>query len=378
MRAAIATTMSEMEALAGRWAALADQVGARHCAQPFWCTNWWAHLGCGRLHVVTVESDGALLALAPLYRERHLGVDRIRLLGSTFGPVSEMLVMPGQPEAEDLLWATVLDDTRWVADLHGYRDFAGDRRPRRPDDVRHWRAEIVDLCRTIGTTGSVEAYLDDRPASLKRKFRRAERAAQEKGADLEIIVVTDLDGVDRHLEEVGRVFEAGEASNPRLQFLSGEYRPFTLAALRAAAAEQRLALFLLRVGGEPAASAFGYRSGTTLSYSAPRFDPRFGWASPGHQILRAMVEHAFRTELTEIDLLHGDLAYKREWSDGHYDLLRLMFSRSAVLHAVYQAAVRAKAGGFRGLLGRSTSGTPGHGTEGEAADHSGALVERPA
>ncbi|MGH9006695.1 MAG: GNAT family N-acetyltransferase, partial [Acidimicrobiales bacterium] len=128
--------------------------------------------------------------------------------------------------------------------------------------------------------------------------------------------------------------------------------PFSIAALRAAASEQRLALFTpgrTRAGGECVRD----RSATTLSYSAPRFDPRFGWASPGHWILRAIVEHAFATELAEIDLLHGDLAYKREWSDGPYDLLRLMFSPSPALHAVHQAAIRAKAGGVRGLLGRS-------------------------
>jgi CelD/BcsL family acetyltransferase involved in cellulose biosynthesis len=318
--------------LSPEWSELADAAGARFYAQPFWALTWWRRRGRGVPHVVTVRSHGSLVALAPLFVERVARVDVARFLGYDLGPVSELLVAPGHPGAAEALWSALLGHGRFVADLRFHRRegeaFAALRRS--PEDL--WRAELGPACPTIRLSGSWAAYREARPSGLRRKLRRAAAAAEREGVELDLVVVEAPDEVVARLPDVTAIFDAAEAAQPRLHFLAEPYRGFTAAMLEAAAQEKRLALVLLYVRGRPAASAFFFRSGDTLAYSGPRFDPAFAAFSPGHLVLERAVEHAFAVGMAEVDLLIGDTPYKREWSTDVYDTYRLIAASSGRLH----------------------------------------------
>lgn len=328
----------DAEELVVQWSDLADQTGGRHYTHPFWCLAWWNHLGRGELHIVVVESAGALLGLAPLYRQRLAGVDRYRFIGANLGPVSEVLVAPGHEAAGRELWSALLDERRSVLDLHGYRHGGLGLTALRRSEGRSWSAELSSACPTIAVKGTLGEYMEARPSSLRRKLRRADHRREQEGASVEVSVFTDIDDVTRRVADVTAVFDRAEAAHPRLHFLSGAYRGFTVDMLRAAASQSRLAMLVLYINDCPVASAFALRSGTTWSYSGPRFDPAAGEFSPGHLVMRALVGHAFAAGATEVDLLTGDLPYKREWSDGAYDVATIYAASSPGLQALRRLA----------------------------------------
>ncbi|MDQ6784366.1 MAG: GNAT family N-acetyltransferase [Actinomycetota bacterium] len=331
MNVRIVTSYTELTALGGAWAALADATGGSHYTQPFWCLAWWRHFGRGALHVAVAESRGRLVALAPLYRVRVAGVDRLRFLGSGLRPVSEILVASGQESAAAQLWATLLSSSRSLIELQGYRQAGLGLRALRQAEGRPWIAELAGACPTITLTGSLADYMGRRPSGLRRKLRKAQELSDQEAASLDVSVATDPGGVDRRLRDATAVFDAAETAAPRLHLLADPYRDFTAEMLHAAAAQQRLALFVLYVAERPAATAFALRSGTTWGYSGPRFDPALHRYSPGHLVLRAIVEHAYAAGADGVDLLSGDARYKREWSTGGYDLLTIYGASSPAL-----------------------------------------------
>src|SRR5437762_213060 len=144
-----------LQAMAGEWQALATAAGASPFSMPFWALAWWEHLGRGGLHVVTVRDKGRLVALAPLHRRPRVGGSVLRFLGHGLGAVSSVLVAPGEDEAGELVWSTLLADRRAFVDLVEYRDggpglLALRRRPAGSRVVT-----LRDMCPAIDMTGSL-------------------------------------------------------------------------------------------------------------------------------------------------------------------------------------------------------------------------------
>jgi len=325
---------SEMGDLPERWAALADTDGARHYAQPFWSLAWWRHLGHGELHVAVVESGGRLAALAPLYRRRRLGVDTLRFLGSDILGVSEVLVAPGQDTAGDELWAFLLDQPRCMLELRHHRLAGGGIDTLRRAENHAWKAQRGPASPVVDIAGSWDDYWRGRRKNFRREVERRHRVAERERLPVKVEVVVEPGDVEKRLQDVTAVFDAAERAQPKLHFLAGDYRPFTIDMLQWAAEESRLALFILYFDDRPAATAWTFRSGTRISAGGTRFDPAFGRLSPGHLLWRVMLEHAFAGDFTEVDLGPGDMPYKREWSTGSYDTLEITASSSNAVRAL--------------------------------------------
>jgi CelD/BcsL family acetyltransferase involved in cellulose biosynthesis len=335
-------TLPELEALSESWAALSDAAGARHYTQPFWCLAWWRHFGDGDLHVLTVQSNGRLLALAPLRRIRRFGVDILTFFGGELGPVMEILVAPGEDQAAEELWANLMGHGRWVLDLPNHRLHGSALRVLRRMEDSSCAMTLGAACPTVRTSDSWDEFLKGRDGNLRRKLRRAKQAAEREGLTLRVEIGERPEDVSRLLPDVDHVYEIAEKEHPRLHFLAGELRAFTIEILLEAARAGHLALVVVYAGERPVATAFGFRSAEVLCYSGPRFDSAFSQLSPGHLVLAALIEHAHHIGVAEVDLLLGDTRYKREWSTGSYDTVNIEAASSSLLHLAAMAERTAK------------------------------------
>lgn len=338
MTVEVASGLGEALSIVPGWSALADAVGARHYAQPFWCLPWWRHRGSGELHVAYVEDQEQPVALAPLYRRRVMGVDVLRFLGSEFSQVSEVLVAEGHEDAGRELWESLLALPRSVLDLTGFRHRSLGLSVGQGLERPGWTARLESSCPTVALTGPWEDYLQSRGKPLLRKLRRADQFLERDRLEAKVVVARDHREVAAVRQDVAAVFDAAEREWPRLHFFSEPYVGFMSEVLDRAAEESRLALYLLCLGGRPAATAVMFRSGTMLGYSGPRYDPAFRSYSPGHLVLRAVIEDACRQGLQEVDLLRGDAAYKREWATSSYETVAVTGSTSRRLQLLWMMA----------------------------------------
>lgn len=337
MTVEVLRSVSELRDITEPWAALADAADARFNMQPFWCVPWWKAVGKGELYVAVVESGGQLAALAPLYRERHFGVDTLRFLGSHMLGVSEVLVAPDQDGAGDELWDFLLNRPRSIVDLWQLRLVGPGAAALRRTEGHPRRVLLGPASPFVSLDGSWEDYWVTRRLKFRRELERTERAAERQGVPVRIEMALDPDDVDKRLPDVAKVFAAAERARSRLPMFSDVFRPFTLEMAQLAAEQSRLALFVLYLGDTPAATLFTLRGPITMGASGLRFDPDFAKFSPGMLLLRHIVEHAFASGCAVFDFGPRDVPYKREWATGAYDTVLIESFSSPAVQAVFVA-----------------------------------------
>jgi CelD/BcsL family acetyltransferase involved in cellulose biosynthesis len=158
-------------------------------------------------------------------------------------------------------------------------------------------------------------------------------------------VHTTPDALDGALADLTRVHDRAEAHRAKLHFLAGPFRPFTVAALAAAAAEGRAAAFVLRADGEPVGLHVVLTAGATAYAWLARADPAVAELAPGHLMLRAVVDWAIANGCDTVDLQLGDDPYKLRWSSSAYDTLGVVAAPPARL-----AAARSLLAGVDGVF----------------------------
>jgi CelD/BcsL family acetyltransferase involved in cellulose biosynthesis len=318
----------ELAAIAAEWRELAAATGARIGAGPLWCRAWLAHARRGRPLVVAAFRHGALAALAPLEERGLAGLRVTRFIGHGLGCVSELLAAPGDEQAAEACWATVLR-RRCYLQLLEYRSGAAGlvalRRAAPASSVRERDAcPVVNL----GHAG-LDSLLAGRPKALRRTLRRGDERLAEERCRHEVEVVRDGGRLARVLHEVGEVYDAAERHAPRQHLLAPPWSPFTTALLAGAASEGRLRLFLGRVGGRPVSFDVGLVHGGRMELWLGRYHPAYARFSPGHLSMRAVVGHALAEGLAEIDMGLGDDQYKRRWAGDRYLTLDVAAASSA-------------------------------------------------
>lgn len=361
----VVRTLDGARALAPEWRTLADDVFGSPFLQPAVALAWWEHLGRGELAIVTArDAGGRLMALAPLH-ERRLGPLTVaRWLGFGLGAVGELLVRPGADDAAAAVWATAADGPRRVLHLVECRHGGAGIDALRRDAPWAVHAELRDACPVVDVRGhrDVASFLaEPGRRKLRQNLARYDRQAERDGRKVTVDVHETGEDVTAVLADLTRVHDRAEAHRPKLHFLAGEWRAFTVAALAAAAAEERLAVFVLRVDDEPVGFHVVLTAGRVAYAWLARADPAAADFAPGHLMLRAVVGWAAERGLDTVDLQLGDDAYKLRWSSSTYDTLgvvaaapgRLAPTRAALagLDGLYRA--RAAAGDRLGQRGRT-------------------------
>jgi CelD/BcsL family acetyltransferase involved in cellulose biosynthesis len=147
-------------------------------------------------------------------------------------------------------------------------------------------------------------------------------------------VAFDQKEVIKLLPDVTEIFDVASRGQPRLHFLAGAQRLFTIDMLERAAEQSRLALFVLYLGDTPVSTSFTFRRGGLMGGGGLRFDPAFGKFSPGQLLFRRILEYAFANGCSVFDFAPRDAPYKREWSTGAYDTVEISAFSSEFVHTL--------------------------------------------
>lgn len=106
------------------------------------------------------------------------------------------------------------------------------------------------------------------------------------------------------------------------------------------AARDLATLDVLWANDRVAAAHFGLRTGSTLSYWFPAYDPALSRYSPGLILALELIEDAAASGLTRVDLGVGDEAYKQRLMTGELRLAEGAFERASFLRRARAALHR--------------------------------------
>jgi CelD/BcsL family acetyltransferase involved in cellulose biosynthesis len=288
-----------------------------------WLHTWWQHqAGDARLSIQLIRRGAELLAIAPLVSRGRgaLGVPRLSFLGT--GRVGsdylDLIVKAGaEDEATSRLSAHLLRLGARL-DLAQLR-IASSAAGRLARELRvsgcQVRVSGTHRCPYIDLGGgSFDAYLkslgSEHRYNFQRKLRKLEaqpgfafeRVTSERRRRELLPVLFEL-----HRQRWSERGGSDGLAGPGIQ-------PFHEEWTRLALAQGWLRLFVLWLGGAPAAAFYGFRYGRVFSFYQSGFDERFAKHSVGLVSMGLAIRSAIEEGASEFDLLHGEEEYKSHWA----------------------------------------------------------------
>ena len=283
-------------AYAPAWDALVD---ASPIPSPF-LRSWWLSSAFGSQPVIALvlEEERIVGGLA-LERDRHLGVERLRVLGA--GALC--------PDHLDAV-AAVDRRVEVAAALRTWLGRSGDRLVDLDGVVT---GSLVASCLPEGVHRERSAVapwvvlsgggLKDRSAGLRRLLTRTERRIVKEAGSCTVERIHDPEEGLRILRRLHSQRWGGGSA-----FLQ-DFERFAAAA-RAAAARGELAVYALRGGDETAAILASFEVAGRVSYYQSGRIPTATWRNASTVLLARAVEDAAHRGMREADFLRGDEPYK--------------------------------------------------------------------
>ncbi|WDT76750.1 MAG: GNAT family N-acetyltransferase [Candidatus Manganitrophus sp.] len=312
-----------------------------------WMAAWWRHLGAGKLHLLFVRRQGALIGIAPFYqREIRLGGISFRALSFLGDEAvgSDHLDFLSRKGCEDEVAEVVVQ--AWLRDRRGWDFIAlrhmaeesphADRFLRLTE--RGWRVQRREgeVCPYLPLAPTWEAFLNRLSASMRYTVRRKIRNL-EKGHRVEFIAIDDLHEGRPAMERLLALHQKrwGDRGGSDA-FVSEIKLPFHRETAEAFFQQGTARLFFLKADGETVAALYGFILGQRFFYYQAGFDPAWKGKSVGMVLMAKCIEAAISQGWSEFDFLRGPEEYKSHWTSDRRQTQHWILSPPGMKNDLYR------------------------------------------
>lgn len=375
------TDEAALERLRGEWERLwCEDEGADVFASYDWFANWWRHFGGresgaalvargpggllavpGQLHGLAVcvarDGQGRAAAVLPLVRARgvYRGC-RARLLAT---PINSHAPRTGLVLARDARASTIGALARHIAELRdhdvllldGLRGSGG----RHEALVRALRAQGLVMGASgqwahscVRFEGAREGLLAQKSKHFRKHLGQTTRALEKLGA-LAVERHAGQEAVERGLPLFLAIDAASwKATDGESIAAHAPLREYYVALCRRFAALGRCEIWVLRVGGVPAAAFLCLAAKGTCHTLKTSFDAAFTSSrrSPSHVLIGEMIRQSWQPQRRGIDFV-GRLAFVERWANGETAYRHAAFYRSRWLPLRIALSERARCAAMR-------------------------------
>lgn len=357
---------SDLRGLASEWEELLAASSASTVFLAWsWVSLWLETLGSRhRLLAVTARdpSDRRLVGIAPLAIETRtippLPVHRaLVMFGSRPAAADhlDLILRRGHEHVAEALWSVVLRTGGWdVIDLDGLRPDAhlagvvSRRIGRAPHSVR------VSPCPYLELPTSWDEYAGSLGGNLRQNLGRYRRKLErEAGAPVVERMVSDPGDAESTILDLAELHRRSRAAGKEATaFHDDGMVEFHRRVAARFAAEGKLRMHRLDVGGRAAAIIYCFRHDDVVSFYQTGFDPELGHYGPGRHVMATAIRSAIEEGATEFDFLRGDERHKARWQAAVRNDQRLVAAsgmRGRLVHTAMRAGWAARAARSRWL-----------------------------
>lgn len=296
--------------LEGIWRCLEKEANSATPFQGFaWCRQWLAHRACGAVPYVLLNEDRGILI--PFVRATMSGVRILRFIGT--GDSDYLGILSAAERAQ--AWFPVVDElarrrSEWdVLHLHSIAHSEDVLQALHGCRRMTAIARAYESCPYIAIDGEWNKFLAGRK-KVKYELKRWARRLSELGNITTDVIPTPATGsVLGEMVEVEKSSWKWDLGTAALK--PGSQAHFITAILQDSTMPARV--WLLRLHGTLIAFAVVFEAHRTWYYYLPSYRKEF--PNSGAHLLAAIVEEAFRSGCTCVDLLQGDHGYKALWTD---------------------------------------------------------------
>jgi CelD/BcsL family acetyltransferase involved in cellulose biosynthesis len=286
--------------------------GATPFQSPAWLVPWWRHFHPGELFTVAVRRGRRLVGLAPFYLEDGALGRRLLPVGISLSDYHDVLL---DPEVAEAAGAALVAH---VAGLDGWDSWELEELapgaaalalpvPRGCEETGAGQS----ACPVLILPDGLRAASDILSPQKRRKLAMARNRAERRGG----VALEEAGPEDARdaLELLFRLHKARWSERGEAGLINQRVEHFQREALPGLARAGLVRLYTLRIGGEPAASYYGFLHRDRAYGYLTGFDPAFSFESPSVTLLAHVIERAAAEGAREMHFLRGREPYKYEW-----------------------------------------------------------------
>lgn len=326
---AMVHTESEFDALEDTWSELVDQSSASVFLTFEWLRTWWTYFGKGRqLHCIVFKSNGHIVSIAPLFRERvrlfgMTVATRLQFLGSPMSDYLDIIILPGYEQV-------VLDDLAgYLRSTSGEWDFLDMENVSETSNA--WRLVTRSLktygipiskysgtlCQQITLAPTYELFFQGLGPHVRDNLKRKFKKLQKEHAVEHEVFKHETDDIPSAVEAFAQIHsERWKSLGYPSAFDDRDNLQFHIDVAKKFARRGWLRLSFIKVDNRRVAVGFGfsfkrrvylYQCNASGSEDVMR-------CSPGSLIKVLSIQEAISEGVTIYDFMRGDESYKsREW-----------------------------------------------------------------
>jgi CelD/BcsL family acetyltransferase involved in cellulose biosynthesis len=311
--------------IASEWDRLVDAWGVdRLFLSHTWFRTWWEAFGGGNaLHVVTVRSDGRLVAAAPMMRVRAsiygFKVDTLHAIYNPHTPRYDFIVANQDQRLYEAIWNELLKEEACDAIILAQVPQSSRTIPALEDLARRdqwltgqWTAPASPFIR-LGR--DYETFFNGLRSGCRINLTKRHARLMRMGP-VDVEVVTERHAVDEAMRDGLRIEAAAWKGAQGTAMMSDPtVAEFYIRLARRQADLGQLRLTFLRVGGKRISFNYLLENRKKLYAVKIGYDPKYQAYSPGNMLLNLILKDAHADGIHEYDLLGGDDNWKSEWTN---------------------------------------------------------------
>lgn len=330
-------TVADFAPLRGEWNDLARRSAVDHAFMRHeWFEAWLTHLPRrGSLRILTARREGRLVGAAPLglvrSRRRGVGVRLLTFLQSGISPRCHFLVDPDVAPEEVFagLWSMEGWDLAELQSLDAEEPLTA-----RLQAYLEKRGTCVTerggLSPYQDMPASWEAFEKTRSKGFRKRFRNSNNRCR-KAEGFELVRIDTAEALDAAFDDMLEIsrnsWKAQGGTDLVTQSGMGEFfRDFA----RGTADEGLWVVYLLRLGGKPAAFDYYVRHDGRLVGLRWEYDESFSYYMPGVVVHVAAIKDLLESGGREYDLAGTDTDFKSGLVDATREHLDLTFARGGL------------------------------------------------
>jgi CelD/BcsL family acetyltransferase involved in cellulose biosynthesis len=307
------------------WESLAARCPGHYLFQTWrWAATAWHIVAAPRgrtLHILTMRSEGRLVAIWPLVAYRDGCLRIVRQLSAEGSEYISPLVEPGAGSAERLesLWRAACPhgDVLLLPFVRGDGPFAAFLRSHGARSFRDnvIKAPWIDLRSYPDWSSYSSTVSHSHLRGLTREYRRL-------GKEGEVAFrVEDPDAIAPELERMLASKDHWMVRRSRFNewLRMPDYRAFLAAMSSGTPHREGLTLFTVRLDGVQIAAELSAVDGTRVEALVRTYDPKWSRRSPGDILLQEVMRWAFERGL-DYDFRLGNESYKAKWTRNTADV----------------------------------------------------------
>jgi CelD/BcsL family acetyltransferase involved in cellulose biosynthesis len=312
---------------APEWAGLArDDPEATLFHSPRYLKLYWEEFGAADLQVATIREGSDTTAVASFdLRGGHLS-----FLGGTevtdyLGPVGPAAAR--ERAAKELMRAVAGRDDWRTADLRGLPE-DGSWLPALVAGAADagLEAEVADdgVAFLLQLPASYDKYLRRLPPKRRHEVRRKDRRLKEAMPDAHLVDATP-ETLDQDLDRFVELHRS--STGPKGRFMEPGMELFFRRLGDAFLPDGIFRLALIEAGGERIAAAVAFRDRQRLLLYNSAYDRSTARLSPGIVLVTELIRDSIEQGLRSVDMLKGNLSYKRQLGARPRRLRRILLRR---------------------------------------------------